>query len=150
MPGSHIPDTRRILAAGKRRGDRIDLHGTGLPILQQAMLATGVVEHWLAASGQQCLHGNEEPPLAGSSGMVCTRLAGLVVIRAFPVLLCPCRHLPSDGCTREFAVDDLHEFFQRLRPGERSPVNEERRCSGHTELGRFIDVPLDAVTVRVL
>ena len=54
MPGSHIPDTRGILSVGKRRGGRIDLHGTGLglPIFQQAMLAAGVVGDQLAATGE--------------------------------------------------------------------------------------------------
>ncbi len=42
---------RGVLAIGKSLGALIDLHGTGLPVLQQTMLAAGIFKHRLAATG---------------------------------------------------------------------------------------------------
>ncbi|MGH9426575.1 MAG: hypothetical protein ACRD2L_09790 [Terriglobia bacterium] len=52
---------RRILAVGKSRGALIDLHGTGLPVLQQTMQAARVLKHRLAAAGAQEQQPHNDP-----------------------------------------------------------------------------------------
>ncbi|MCX5727396.1 MAG: hypothetical protein NTZ28_00880 [Nitrospirae bacterium] len=47
-----------------RRGTLLHLHGTGLPILQETMLAAGILKHRLAATSEQEQQPRNEWPLS--------------------------------------------------------------------------------------
>jgi hypothetical protein len=91
---------RGILTVGKSRRTLLHLLGTGLPILQQAIWATGVFKHRLAAAGQQGHSGNEEPPLATPPS--CT--------------------VPYLSARRHTILPGLTVFAPKLRTGKGTPL----------------------------